>query len=160
MWRATSHYYAQSFPQAASLYARKDSVVALFNAANAHAQSRDYIRALRDYNALLERQADFPGAKENRDRLEKIVDDINRLSASQQQEAGVSSEEIDEFDPQIGEGSEELTAEQTPRKQYSAEELLASPETAALWLRSVQQNGGRFLRTKFAIQLSERGVSE
>jgi len=160
MWRATSHYYAQSFPQAASLYARKDSVVALFNAANAHAQSRDYIRALRDYNALLERQADFPGAKENRDRLKKIVDDINRLSASQQQEAGVSSEEIDEFDPQIGEGSEELTAEQTPRKQYSAEELLASPETAALWLRSVQQNGGRFLRTKFAIQLSERGVSE
>ena len=63
--------------------------------------------------------------------------------------------------PKLGKkGAEELSLEQRPREQFTAEEILASPETAELWLKGVQQDSGRFLRTKFAIQLKERGVSE
>ena len=161
MWQATSYYYAEQFESAASLFTRKDSPKARFNEANAHAHRRDYVRALTTYNALLKEYPEFPGAMGNRDWVKKIVDDINRLSQSQQQEDGVGSEDIDDSDPQIGEaGAEELSLEQRPREQFSAEEILASPETAELWLKGVQQDSGRFLRTKFAIQLRERGVSE
>jgi len=37
---------------------------------------------------------------------------------------------------------------------------VASPETAELWLKNVQQDPTHFLRTKFSVQLQERGVSE
>jgi len=105
MWQATSYYYAEQFESAASLFTRKDSPKARFNEANAHAHRRDYVRALNTYNALLKEYPEFPGTQRNRDWVKKIVDDINRLSQSQQQEDGVGSEDINDSDPQIGEDS-------------------------------------------------------
>ncbi len=160
IWQATAHYYLGSFQQAASLFTRKDSDAALFNEANAHAHRKDYLRAVRRYDELLERNPSFPGAQENRDWVQAIIDEINRLSASQQQEDGVGSEELDDSDPRSAEGADELSFEKKEREQFSAEQILASPETAAMWLKGVQQNPTRFLRTKFTVQLEERGVSE
>lgn len=160
VWQATAHYYAENFQKAETLFTRKDSDQALFNEANARAQRRDYVRAIARYNLLLERAPDFPGAQENRDLIQGIVDDINRMSASQQQESGVGSDELDESDPQIGDGADELEMQPQKREQFSAEDILASPETAAMWLKGVQQDPTRFLATKFSIQLQERGVSE
>jgi len=161
VWAGTARYYAQEFRQAGILFNRKDSHAALFNEANAHAHRRDYIRAVRRYDELLARAPNFPGAQQNRDLIQTIIDEINRLSESQAGESGVSGDDIDpDNDPQIGDGAEEITFEQQERTQYSAEEILASPETAELWLKNVQQDPTHFLRTKFSVQLQERGVSE
>lgn len=160
VWQATAHYYAEDFARAALLFTRQDSLAAQFNRANALAHGRDYVRALAAFNQLLARNAAFPGAQANRDKLQVLIDEINRLSESQQQEDGVGTEELDEEDAQIGEGAQSLAFQEAEREQYTAEELLASPETADMWLKGVQQEPERFLRTKFSIQLKERGVSE
>ena len=160
IWRATAHYYQEDFQQAAVLFTRQDSDIALFNEANARAQRRDYAGARERYDVLLQRNPEFPGAASNRLLVHTIIEASNRLSESQAEEAGVGSESIDGDDPQIGEGADSLMTEPEARQQYSAEEILASPETAELWMNNVQPDPGNFLRSKFNIQLQERGVSE
>lgn len=161
IWRATAHYYAEDFTQAALLFTRQDSHAALFNEANARAHRRDYVGARTTYDRLLALAPDFPGAKANRDFVHVIIEASNRLSESQADENGVGSEEVgSDEDPQIGEGAEQVSLTPQERLQYSADEILASPETAALWLENVQPDPSNFLRSKFSVQLKERGVSE
>ena len=110
---------------------------------------------------LLDRNPEFPGARANREFIHEIIEASNRLSESQTNEAGVGSETLDEYkDPQIGEGADTLANDVEEPTQYSAEAILASPETAALWMKNVQPDPANFLRSKFNIQLQERGVSE
>lgn len=161
IWQATARYYNQEFAEAASLFTRRDSDAALFNEANARAHRRDYLRAVRRYDALLARNPDYPGAGANRDRIQALIDAINQLSESQQSEDGVGVSELDpDADPIPADGAEELAWDQQDRLQLSAEEILASPEAAEMWMKGVQQDPSRFLGTKFGIQLKERGVRE
>ena len=155
MWKGLAYYYAEDFMRAAEYFARRDSDAALFNEANARAHARDYLRAVNRYDRLLARNPDFPGARQNRDRVQALIDEINRLSESQQQEAGVSSEEkqLDGDDAIPAQGADELSWEQAEKVQYSAEEILQDPATAEMWLRGVQQDPSRFLAIKFNMQL-------
>ena len=104
---------------------------------------------------LLARNPDYPGAAENRARVQELIDEINRLSESQQQEAGVSSEEkqLDGEDAIPAEGAQELSFEQAEKLQLSAEDILQDPATSDMWLRSVQQDPSQFLAIKFNMQL-------
>jgi Ca-activated chloride channel family protein len=158
MWKGLAYYYAEDFMRAAEYFARRDSDEALFNEANARAHARDYLRAVNRYNRLLARSPDFPGARQNRDRVQALIDEINRLSESQQQEGGVGSEDkqLDGDDAIPAEGAEELSWEQTETVQYSAEEILQDPATGEMWLRGVQQDPSRFLAIKFNMQLQRR----
>ncbi|MDG1065838.1 MAG: VWA domain-containing protein [Luminiphilus sp.] len=161
IWRATARYYHQDFEQAATLFTRQDSDLALFNEANAKAHRRDYVGARTRYDLLIDRNPEFPGAHANREFVHMIIETSNRLSESQAEEAGVGSETLDNDQaPQISEGADTQVNEVEERTQYSAEDIFASPETAALWMKNVQPDPGNFLRSKFNSQLQERGVSE
>jgi len=157
-----AYYYAEDFMRAADYFSRRDSDDALFNEANARAQARDYLRAVNRYGRLLARTPDYPGAAENRARVQELIDEINRLSESQQQEAGVSSEEkqLDSEDAIPGEGAEELSWEEQEKVQFSAEEILQDPATSEMWLRSVQQDPSQFLAIKFNMQLQRDASTE
>ncbi len=137
MWKGMALYYAEDFMQSAEYFSRLDSDDALFNEANARAQARDYMRSVQRYNRLLERSPDYPGAQQNRDIVQEIIDETNRLSQSQQKEAGVSSEEKelggDEAVP-ADQGAEELSWDKAQVKQYTAEEILANEATSDMWL--------------------------
>ncbi len=159
-WRAVAAYYAEDFEQAKLLFSRQSGALGAFNEANARAQQRDYVGALTSYDNALKQRAGFRAALENRERVQQIVDDIDRLSASQQDEEGVSAETADAEEPQPGNGDERTFFESENRPTYSADELLASPEVTELWLKGVQQDPQQFLRTKFRYQVDERGVSE
>ena len=159
-WRAVAAYYAEDFEQAELLFSRNDNASGYFNEANARAQQRDYVGALTAYDKALIQQPTYLPALENRVRIQTIVDDIDRLSASQQDEAGVSADSVEAEEPQPGTGDERTFFEQEKGPSYRAEELLASPEVTELWLKGVQQDPSQFLRTKFRHQLDERGVSE
>jgi Ca-activated chloride channel homolog len=157
VWKATAFYYAEEFMLAAEYFSRSDSEDALFNEANARAHARDYVRALSRYDRLLARNESYPGAIENRQRVQELVDEIDRLSASQQQEAGVSSEEksLDSEDAIPAVGADELTWEKAELTQLSAEEILQDAATQDMWLRSVQQDPSSFLAIKFSMQLNK-----
>ena len=160
-WQGVAYYYAEDFERAALLFTRQDSATALFNEANARAHQRDYVGALARYDELLTAEPELSSALTNRNLMRQIIEESNRLSESQSNEAGVSGEDIDpEAGAQIADGANELSVEQQTLVQYSAEEILASPELANLWLQNVQPDPSNFLRNKFSAQLQERGVSE
>ena len=91
-WQAVAHYYGEDFAQAALLFTRSDSTVALFNEANARAHQRDYVGARKAYDDILSRDPSFSPATNNRELMQRIIDEANRLSESQSSEAGVGSE--------------------------------------------------------------------
>ena len=155
LWQGMAYYYAEEFMLAAEYFSRVVSDDALFNEANARAQARDYVRAVRRYDRLLAQNPDYPGAAGNRAIVQAIIDDINRLSASQQQEQGVSGEDReaggDEAVP--AQGADELSWEKAELQQLRAEDILQDPATAEMWLRGVQQDPSNFLAIKFGMQL-------
>ncbi|RLA47978.1 MAG: hypothetical protein DRR04_06125 [Gammaproteobacteria bacterium] len=158
VWRGMAHYYAEDFMVAAEYFSRQDSDAALFNEANARAHARDYIRAVNRYDRLLQRSPQYPGAKQNRQKVQDLIDEINRLSESQQQEAGISGgdKELEGDDAIPAEGAREISWEQGEITQLSAEDILQDPATAAMWLRGVQQDPSDFLAVKFSMQLHGR----
>ncbi len=155
MWKGLGYYYAEDFMLAAEYFSRSDSDDALFNEANARAHGRDYVRAVNRYDRLLSRNPDYPGARQNRQRVQELIDEINRLSESQQAEPGVSGEdkELGTDDAIPAEGAEELSWEQAKTVKLTAEQILEDPATGEMWLRSVQQDPSNFLAIKFGMQL-------
>jgi Ca-activated chloride channel family protein len=155
MWKGLGYYYAEDFLLAAEYFSRSDSDDALFNEANARAHARDYVRAVNRYDRLLARNPDYPGARHNRQRVQELIDEINRLSESQQAEPGVSGEdkELGTDDAIPAEGAEELSWEQAKTVKLTAEQILEDPATGEMWLRSVQQDPSNFLAIKFGMQL-------
>ncbi|MDE0950491.1 MAG: VWA domain-containing protein [Halioglobus sp.] len=158
MWKGMAYYYAEEFMLAAEYFSRRDSDDALFDEANARAQGRDYVRAVNRYDRLLARAPDFPGAASNRVRVQAIIDEINRLSESQQQETGDTAEgkELGGDDAIPAQGADEMSWQQAEIKQLTAEDILQDPATSDMWLRSVQQDPSNFLAIKFAMQLQNR----
>ncbi|PLW70769.1 VWA domain-containing protein [Pseudohalioglobus lutimaris] len=158
MWKGAAFYYNEDFMQAAEYFSRTDNDDALFNEANARAHARDFLRAVQRYDQLLKRNPGYPGAQENRDKVQSIIDEINRLSESQMEEAGVGTEEkqMGGDDAIPAEGAEQLSFEQVELKQFTAEEILESEATRDMWLRGVQQDPSNFLATKFSMQLQRR----
>ncbi|KAA1191772.1 VWA domain-containing protein [Pseudohalioglobus sediminis] len=157
MWKGIAFYYNEDFMEAAEYFSRTDSDDALFNEANARAHARDFLRAVKRYDQLLARNPDYPGARENRDTVQAVIDEINRMSESQQGEEGSSEEKQMGGDDAIpAEGAEKISFDQIELKQYTAEEILESQATRDMWLRGVQQDPANFLATKFSMQLQRR----
>lgn len=162
LWKGVAHYYAGNFMLAAEYFSRSESPTALFNEANARAHARDYLRALARYDRVLAAQPEFTGAAENRARVQALVDEINRLSASQQDEPGVSSEEksADGSDPIPAQGADTLDWQREATEQYTAEALLNDPQLIEMWLRGVNHDPANFLATKFNMQLEAQPPRE
>lgn len=161
-WKGMAHYYAEDFMLAAEYFSRRDSDDALFNEANARAHARDYMRAVNRYDRLLARSPDFPGASQNRKRVQDIIDEINRISESQQQEQGISGEdkELGGDDAIPAEGADELSWEKAEIVQLTADDILQDPATRDMWLRGVQQDPSNFLAIKFSMQLQGKENAE
>ncbi|MCB1844127.1 MAG: hypothetical protein KDI09_14280, partial [Halioglobus sp.] len=155
MWKGMAYYYDEQFMLAAEYFSRSDTDDALFNEANARAQARDYVRAVQRYDRLLQRNPDYPGAAENRSIAQRIIDDINRMSASQQQEPGTTGpdNELGSEDAIPAQGADELVWETAEVLTLSAEDILENPATRDMWLRGVQQDPSNFLAIKFSMQL-------
>jgi Ca-activated chloride channel family protein len=155
MWKGIAYYYSEDFMLAAEYFSRQDSDDALFNEATARAQGRDYVRAVSRYDRLLARTPDYPGATANRSQVSAIIDEIDRLSASQQQEAGASTQDkqLSGDDAIPAQGADEISWQQTEVIQLTAEDILQDAATSDMWLRGVQQDPSRFLAIKFGMQL-------
>ena len=93
--------------------------------------------------------------------MQALVDEINRLSESQQQEAGVGSEEkeLGSDDAIPAQGADEVAWQEAQIKQLTAEQILQDPATSDMWLRGVQQDPSNFLAIKFAMQLQDRDTA-
>jgi len=154
-WRGIAYYRDENFKAAAEMFSRVQTVEGFFNLGNALAHGRDYVRALKAYDQALELDPSYAPAIKNRAFIQDIVDQINQMSASQQQEESEASQELGEDDAQMAEGDEREQFDRPQQQTFSAEQLLESEEMNEIWMRQVQKDPARFLRVKFQMQLQE-----
>ncbi len=161
MWKGFAYYYAEEFKLAAEYFSRVDSETARFNRANALAQRQDYLLAVRLYQQILEHNPAHAAAENNRQLVQALIDEINRMSASQADEAGAAnaSRELGEDDPQRADGAERKTSPLEELAQFTADEVLQDESVNAMWLRSVQRDASQFLAIKFSMQLEQGEAS-
>jgi Ca-activated chloride channel family protein len=161
MWKGFAHYYAEEFKLAAEYFSRVDSEAARFNRANALAQRQDYLLAVRLYQQLLENNPEHAAAENNRQLVQALIDEINRMSESQADEPGGSnsSKELGDDEAQRADGAERKTYPLEELVQFSADELLQDKAINAMWLRSVQRDASQFLSIKFSMQLEKGKTS-
>jgi Ca-activated chloride channel family protein len=152
-WRGIAYYRGENFKAAAEMFSRIESVDGYFNLANAWAHDRNYVLAVRTYDRVLELQPDHAAALKNRAQIQKIIDEINLLSASQQAEESDSAKELGEADPLTADGAERKDFMPLEVEQLTAEEILLDENLNELWMRQVQKNPARFLSVKFQMQL-------
>jgi Ca-activated chloride channel family protein len=157
-WRGIAYYRAENFKAAAEMFSRIESVKGYFNLANAWAHSRNYVLAVQTYDQVLEQQPDYAPALKNRAKIQKIIDEINLLSASQQAEGSDSAKELGDDDPVTADGAERQDFNQLVVEQLSAEEILLDENLNQMWMRQVQKNPARFLSVKFQMQLRNQNM--
>ena len=151
-WQAYANYGAEEFKNAAQLYSQFSDTDNMLAQANAFAHAREYLKARNLYREILISVPQHPGATKNLAIVQKIIDEINLLSASQKAEQGEAIKELGD-EPQTADGAERQEA-RTPKKveQLTAEQLLLDPSLNAMWLRQVQKDPARFLSQKFFMQ--------
>ncbi len=151
-WQAFSFYGAEEYDNAAAVYSQLDDANSRLAQANARAHGQSYVHARSLYDALL---ADIPNnvpAQTNRDIVQKLIDEINAMSESQDSE-GASKELGDE--PKRADGAEKQLMKEQIIEQYSAEQLLLDPALNEMWLRQVQKDPSNFLAAKFAYEFNQ-----
>jgi Ca-activated chloride channel family protein len=158
-WKAYSLYGDEQFDQAAAVYGQLEQAADVLARANALAHARRYVKARDIYQRLLQQDPSNTAAQHNIAIVQKIIDDVNRMSASQQAEEGDAPKELGD-NPQTGDGADEQGGKEQDLKQYDAEELLLNPDLNAMWLRQVQKNPAFFLSNKFYGQYFKNEVDE
>ncbi|KGJ89642.1 tetratricopeptide repeat protein [Colwellia psychrerythraea] len=151
-WQAYSSYGAEQYKNAATLYSQFSDVENQIAKANSLAHAREYLTARNLYQQILMIDPQNLAANTNIKIVQDIIDEVNRLSASQAQEDGESIKELGD-EPQTGDGAErEVAPKEQEVEQLSAEQLLLDPSLNAMWLRQVQKNPAHFLSQKFYMQ--------
>lgn len=157
-WRGISLYAAGDFTGAARYFSQYTDAAGLLARANALAHARDYLAARAVYLELATRFPEHPAPAINLPIIEPLIEANRSLSESQVAEGTETA--LEESDgPRSSEGD---TRELPPRdERLTAEELLADPALADMWLRQVQRDPAEFLRNRFYRQLerSEAGAA-
>jgi len=157
-WKGIAYYRDENFKAAIEMFSRIETVDGFFNLANAYAQGRHYLLAVKTYNTVLKMQPDHKSALENRDRIQEIIDEINLMSESQRAEQGESSKQLGEDEPQTADGAEEkMVSPKEEPKQLTAEDVMLDEEMNEIWMQQVQRDPSRFLNIKFHMQLQASG---
>ena len=152
-WRGIAYYRAENFKAAAEMFSRIETADGYFNLANALAQDRHYVLAVKTYDKVLALDANHASARKNRAIIQKIIDEINEFSASQKAEDSVVARELGQDDAQTAEGAEQKDLITQQVEQFTAEQILLDEQINELWMQQVQKNPSRFLSVKFHMQL-------
>lgn len=151
-WQAYSSYGAEQFKNAATLYGQFSDIDNQLAKANALAHAREYLQARNLYQKILTTAPQNTAAKTNMAIVQAIIDNINRLSASQRAEQGEAIKELGD-EPQTADGAERQEARKPEQiEQLTAEQLLLDSSLNEMWLRQVQKNPANFLSQKFYMQ--------
>jgi Ca-activated chloride channel family protein len=145
--RAAAWYRGGDFERAAAVWGSLATAEAAFNRGNALVFLGRYEEAIASYDLALDRQADWPEARENREiarlRLERLQppdDDAGGTGGK----LGADEIRFDDTGRVDKAGSEETVEEQ---------QAVGDEEMRAVWLRRVEDKPADFLRARFSYQL-------
>lgn len=155
MWKGTSYYLAEQFDNAIEVFLRMDTLDARFNLANAYAQNQQYLEAVRTYDEVLAMEGGHLGAVKNKAIVQPLIDEINAMSANQQNDPGGSEASKKLGDgPRRAQGAEREVFATRDRERFTADQILNDPEKNEIWMKQVQPDPSQFLNFKFHRQLA------
>lgn len=155
MWKGTAYYLAEQFDNAIEVFLRIDTLDARFNLGNAYAQNQQYLEAVRAYDEVLALNTDHVGAEKNQKIVQRLIDEINAMSASQQSNPGESEESTQLGEgPQRAQGAEREVVATRDRENFTADQILNDPAKNEIWMKQVQPDPSQFLSFKFHRQLA------
>lgn len=102
-WKASAQYRAGQYEAAAEGFANSDTANAHFNRGNALAKAGKLDESIKAYDEALQRQAEFPEAKANRDLVQQLLD--------QQQNQDQDQQNQDQNDDQQQDGENENSSD-------------------------------------------------
>jgi len=170
--KGIAYYYAAHYQAAHISFMQQPTNQSLFYAGNALARQREYIAARNLLTDVIERMDKKPlqseatlriNAAHNLAAIQKIIDDINRYSESQQgtTDGLEDSFELDEDQPLTSDGYEEIAPKEVLLKEtLNAREILGSEALANKWLARVEADPKRFLQAKFYLQNQDQSAKE
>ncbi|MBV1885834.1 MAG: VWA domain-containing protein [Parvibaculaceae bacterium] len=155
MWKGTAYYLAEQFDNAIEVFLRIGTLDARFNLGNAYAQNQQYLEAVRTYDEVLALNVDHLGAVKNKEIVQRLIDEINAMSASQQSNPGESEESTQLGEgPQRAQGAEREVVATRDRENFTADQILNDPAKNEIWMKQVQPDPSQFLSFKFHRQLA------
>jgi len=158
MWKGIAYYTAHDWKNAQAQFERLDSVAALFNLGNAHAQAREIQSAIEAYDRVLEREPTHRGARDNRDFLEEVLGGLAQTSDTEEL-AHPAAQPADPSKARVR--HEQLQGPEDPADGLAqpshADKAALSAAESEQWMRRVSTTPAEFLRAKFAIQVARGG---
>ncbi|MDA7963977.1 VWA domain-containing protein [Ruegeria sp.] len=144
-WKGHALYRAGRYDEAIEVLGRLDSPEASFTQGLAHIKNRQYRDGVRAFEITLQRDPDFPGAAQNLQTAQEIVEyvEATREASDTGEEAGIGADDV-VFDNEAARGAETLI-EQQP----TGEAPILSTEQ---WMNTVDTSTGDFLRMRFQFE--------
>ena len=148
VWKGYALYRAGQYQQAIDLLAGLDTARASFTQGLAHVKNRQYRDAVRAFETTLQRDADYPGAAENLQTAQQIVDYIERVREQSDtgEERGIGADDV-VFDNETGRGADT----QIDAKPREGEGLVTTEQ----WMNMVDTRTEDFLRLRFLIEAGQ-----
>jgi len=112
-WRASAHYQAGNFAEAAQVFSEDSSSTGQYNQGNALAKAGQLKEAKNAYQAALEQQQDFPDAQSN---LE-LVEELLKQQEQQKEQNKQDSQDQQDSEGEQSEGQQSQDGEQQPEQQ-------------------------------------------
>ncbi|RJG49915.1 vWA domain-containing protein [Motilimonas pumila] len=153
-WRGAALVAAKKYPEAIQVYQQSQDVTGLYNLATAYAKARNYQRALDLYQLVQQIEPDTDvgqKAQKNSVIITRLIDEIQRMSESQQEEnPDPKSIDPDEMtDTSLGADKQRVGKIEVKVEQLSVDEILANEGKKEQWLRDISRDPKQFLAAKF-----------
>ena len=147
LWKGHALYRAGRYDKAIEVLDRLDSPEASFTQGLAHIKNRQYRDGVRAFETTLQRDPNFPGAAENLQTAQEIVEyvEATREASDTGEEAGIGADDV-VFDNEAARGAE-TQIEQQP----TGETPILSTEQ---WMNTVDTSTGDFLRMRFQFEVN------
>jgi Ca-activated chloride channel family protein len=147
-WKGVAAYDSGLYAESAEAFGRLPSAEAFFNRGNAFMKGREYRKAIVAYEQAVAEAPQWPEAQENLELAKYTLEYIER--AREQSDPGKKSLGADDvvFDNTEQRGAEIEVTEQSTIELQSAEK----------WMRSVDTETRDFLRTRFMLEASRKGI--
>ena len=145
LWRGYALYRSGQYDDAVLVLDRVETAQAAFIQGMANIKGRHYRDGVRAFETALVRDPDFPGAADNLETAQRIVDYVEaaRLASDTGEDRGIGADE-EVYDNESGQGEETL------RERGS--EVGGDLMTTDQWMNTVDTRTEDFLRMRFALE--------
>ncbi len=147
-WQAIAAYRLQQYAQAETLFAASDSAVAWYNRGNALAQLRAFDKAIKAYQAALEKRPDFADAQYNLEQVQQARAAQQKLTVSRENPALTENHKTT-----APPGGDSVSTKAQVRQSTREKEQQAYDRQ---WLKSIPDDPSGLWRRKFYYQYQKR----